>query len=254
MTEHLERATSFGSIAADYDRFRPGPAAAAVDWLVPDGCAIAVDLAAGTGLLTRAVAERVPEVIAVEPDGRMRAVLQARSPGVRVQEGTAEAIPLPDASVDALFVSAAWHWFDHERATWEIGRVLRDGGRLGVVRTSRDRAVDWVRELERARDLEPLPSDAQLRRHRDEFKLPDNDLFEPGERESFAFTRVMTLDDAVAWLATYSGMIIADPDDRRTRLARARTVLEEHAGGAGTIEIPLRTEGWRARRLLRVGM
>jgi SAM-dependent methyltransferase len=136
---------SFGAIAADYDRLRPPPPAAAVDWLLPAGCRVAIDLAAGTGLLTRLLAARVAQVIAVEPDTRMAAVLQARSPGVRVVQGRGEAIPVPDASADGVFVSSAWHWLDPGRAVPEIARVLRDGGRFGVIWTGRDRQVDWVR-------------------------------------------------------------------------------------------------------------
>ena len=105
-----EMAGSFGRVAETYDRVRPGPAPAAVDWLVPARWAAAVDLAAGTGLFTRALLGRVPEITAVEPDGRMRAVLAERTEGVRVLDGRGEAIPLPDASVDAVFVSTAWHW------------------------------------------------------------------------------------------------------------------------------------------------
>jgi ubiquinone/menaquinone biosynthesis C-methylase UbiE len=78
-----------------------------------------VDLAAGTGLFTRALEGRVAHVVAVEPDGRMREVLAARSPGVRVLDGQAEAIPLPDGYADAVFVSTAWHWFDPARAVRE---------------------------------------------------------------------------------------------------------------------------------------
>ena len=148
---------SFGAIAGDYDRLRTGPPEAAVDWLVPAGCRVAVDVGAGTGLLTRALARKVPQVVAVEPDPRMAAVLQARSSqtefdGVRVAQGRGEQIPLPDASADGVFASSAWHWLDPERAPREIARVLRDGGRLGVIWTTRDRSADWVREVESLRD------------------------------------------------------------------------------------------------------
>ncbi len=143
-----EKATSFGSVADSYDRVRPGPAAAALDWLVPAGCEVAVDLAAGTGLFTRALLGRAARVVAVEPDARMREVLARRSPGVDVREGRGEAMPLPDASADAVFVSTAWHWLDLPRAVPEIARVLRPGGRLGVIWTSRDRDEDWVAELD----------------------------------------------------------------------------------------------------------
>jgi SAM-dependent methyltransferase len=88
MASRADRAMSFGAIADDYDRLRPQPLAEAVDWLLPDDCQTAVDVGTGTGLLTRALADRVAQVTAVEPDPRMRAVLRARSPGVRVLAGT----------------------------------------------------------------------------------------------------------------------------------------------------------------------
>jgi ubiquinone/menaquinone biosynthesis C-methylase UbiE len=114
------RATSFGQVAGDYDRVRPGPPNQALDWLVPQNCEIAVDLAAGTGLFTRALQRRVAHVIAVEPDDRMRTVLAARSPGIRAVAGRGEAIPVPDASADGVFVSSAWHWLDPGLAVPEI--------------------------------------------------------------------------------------------------------------------------------------
>ena len=112
MTSAESRALSFGEVAADYDRLRPAPAPDALTWLVPEGCELAVDVAAGTGLFTRALATRVPKVIAVEPDARMREVFALRSPGIELREGSGEAIPLPDAGADLVTVSSAWHWFD----------------------------------------------------------------------------------------------------------------------------------------------
>ena len=136
---------SFGAVARDYDRVRPSPPSEAVDWLLPARRDVVVDLAAGTGLLTRALAGKVGHVIAVEPDERMRSVLQARSADVEVLAGRGEAIPLPDASADAVFVSSAWHWMDPERAVPEISRVLRDGGRFGVIWTGREPDIGWLR-------------------------------------------------------------------------------------------------------------
>jgi SAM-dependent methyltransferase len=238
-------------MAEDYDRVRPGPPDEALDWLVPGDCETAVDLAAGTGLFTRALARRAAQVIAVEPDDRMRAVLAARSPGVRAVAGRGEAIPLPDASVDGVFVSSAWHWLDPDRAVPEIARVLRDGGRLGVIWTSRDRRVDWMAELDMLRRPQAVRSAgdarAQLRR-RHEVILPDGAPLENIASTSFAFARTMTVDDAVGWLGTYSGVITAPAGERDAGLARAREALLRRADATGMIEIPVRAACWRADR------
>jgi SAM-dependent methyltransferase len=249
---------SFGAIAEDYDRLRAGPPEAAVDWLLPAGCQVAVDLGAGTGLLTRALARKVPQVVAVEPDERMAAVLRARSSaehfaGIRVAPGRGEAIPRPDASADGVFASSAWHWLDPERAPREIARVLRDGGRLGVIWTSRDRGTDWVREVESFRDRAVRAADdrdGQWPPHRREVSLP-GELFGRVESASFSFTRRMAIGDFVDMLATYSGAITASPEDREAGLARARAVLEEQFPGASQIDVPMRSRCFRADRLSR---
>lgn len=243
---------SFGSIAENYDELRPRPPQEAVDWLVPPGCDVAVDVGAGTGLFTRTLVGRTGQVIAVEPDERMRTVLAARTQGVRVLEGRGESIPLPDASADAVFVSSAWHWMDPERAVPEIGRVLRDGGRFGLLWTSRDREVDWVRNLDRLPGGDGV--DAQMAdrfRQRLHFELPEPQIFDNVEREVFRFVRTMTVGHAVAMLGTYSRAIVASPDDRTQALADARTALEERFPGADTIDIPMRSWCWRADRIPR---
>jgi SAM-dependent methyltransferase len=244
---------SFGAIAEDYDVLRPQAPPDAVDWLVPPGCQVAVDVAAGTGLFTRTLVDRVTQVVAVEPDARMRKVLAARSASVNVLEGRGESIPLPDAAADAVFISSAWHWMDPERAVPEIGRVLRDGGRFGLVWTSRDRDVDWVRDLDRLPGLEKLEaaSDEGRFRRRLDFDLPEPQIFGNIEREIFKFVRTMTLDDAVAMMGTYSRVIIASSDDRLQRLAEARSNLEARFPGADAIDIPMRAYCWRADRIAR---
>jgi SAM-dependent methyltransferase len=244
-----ERARSFGSVAEDYDRLRPSPAPEALDWLLPDGCDVAVDLAAGTGLFTRPLAARVRHVVAIEPDSQMRAVFAARSPEIEVREGTGESIPLDDASADALFVSSAWHWLDAELAVPEIARVLRDGGRLGVLWTSRDRDVEWVGELDRL-PQDPAPdvdAEARHRRLRD-VDAAAGDRFERTDRASFPFIRQMSVDDVVAMAATYSAVITASAEDRAAVLAKARSAVEKQFGGADVVAFPMRTWAWRADR------
>jgi SAM-dependent methyltransferase len=253
-----ESATSFGSVADSYDRVRPGPASAAVDWLLPDCCAVAVDLAAGTGLFTRALEGRAGQVVAIEPDERMRQVLGTRSPGVRVLDGRAEDIPLPDGCADAVLVSHAWHWFEPQRAVREIARVLTDGGRLGVVWTSRDRAEDWVAELEviRPPDEPRTPDEAmerQSRRHT--VTMPEGAPFSAAEAASFGFARTISVDDILAWLGTASQVITADPAKRAAGLARCRAALEARAvpaAGTQMVSMPMRSWCWRADRLPRV--
>ena len=244
-------------MAESYDRVRPGPPAEALDWLVPAGCEVAVDLAAGTGLFTRALLGRVPEVVAVEPDARMRAVLAQQSPQVRVLEGWGEAMPLPDGCADAVFVSTAWHWLDPARAVPEIARVLRPGGRLGVVWTSRDRYQDWVAEL----DLLRMPFSsggtdgprtvgevrARLERERT-LTLPDGAEFGAVETATFGYTRTLPVADAVEWLASNSSFITAPADLRAAGLERFRAALLERTGGASVIEMPVRSWCWRTER------
>ncbi|OIN80704.1 class I SAM-dependent methyltransferase [Mycobacterium malmoense] len=252
MTDRQERAMSFGTVAEDYDGLRPQPPQQAVDWLVPPGCEVAVDVGAGTGLFTRALVDKAAQVIAVEPDARMRKVLTARSPGVSVVEGRGESIPLPDASADAVFVSSAWHWMDDERAVPEIGRVLRDGGRFGLIWTSRDREVDWVRNLDRlpGQDTSEAESADRIRRRLD-VVLPQPSIFHNIARETFRFVRTMPVEDVVAMLGTYSRVIVASADDRARRLAQACAALEARFPGSDVIDVPMRAWCWRADRIAR---
>jgi SAM-dependent methyltransferase len=126
----LTLALSFGRAAQDYERGRPEWPTELVDLSGLESGATVLDLAAGTGKLTRLLTPRFARVIAVEPDDEMRALIPA---GAEVLAGTAEAIPLEDASVDGVFVAEAFHWFDYERAVAELARVLRPGAPLVIV-------------------------------------------------------------------------------------------------------------------------
>lgn len=139
---------------------------------------------------------------------------------------------------------------DPDRAVPEIGRVLRDGGRFGLIWTSRDRAVDWARDLDRLGDQDGSDAQAAERfwRHQN-VVLPEPQIFDNVARATFAFVRTMTLDDAVAMVGTYSRVIVAAPDERARRLAHARTVLQARFPGADTIDIPMRARCWRADRM-----
>lgn len=216
MADHQTRSRSFGSVADDYDRYRPSPPPGALDWLLPDdGANTVLDLAAGTGALTRTLAGRVPKIIAVEPDERMRAVLTARCPEAEALEGRGEDIPLPDGSVDAVLIQSAWHWLDPERAVPEITRVLRPGGTLGVLYLSRDTRVPWVAEynaLSHGRGSASRP-DGERRRRR-QVTFPPGTPMAPPEERRFEFTVPVTKDDLAGLMGTYSGVITLDAGSR----------------------------------------
>jgi SAM-dependent methyltransferase len=173
----------------------------------------------------------------------MAAVLRSNSPGVHVISGHGEALPLMSKKADALLISSAWHWMDPELAVPEIARVLRDGGRFGVIWTSRDRTVDWVAELDRLRDR---LARSEFRRRARDVQLPDPGLFGNVQETSFTFTRSMTADDLVAMLGTYSGLITASQAERDDALAQARQAVVARFGEATQIEVPMRSVCWRA--------
>jgi SAM-dependent methyltransferase len=142
---------------------------------------------------------------------------------------------------------------DPDRAVPEIGRVLRDGGRFGLIWTSRDRDVDWVRGLDLLPGDETTGADApdRFRRRHENVALPDPQIFHDVARETFEFVRTMTIDDIVAMLATYSRVIVASPADRAQRLDNARAILTERFPGADAIDVPMQSRCWRADRIAR---
>jgi SAM-dependent methyltransferase len=145
-------ARGFERAGADYERGRPGYPPAAID-VVTQALAISagktvVDLAAGTGKLTRSLLGTGARIVAVEPVSGMRDQLLHAVPAIEILEGTAEAIPLADASADAVVVGQAFHWFDAASAAAEIHRVLRAGGGLGVLWNSWDESIGWVSRMQ----------------------------------------------------------------------------------------------------------
>ena len=146
-------ARGFQAGAVAYEAARPGYPDEAVAVLaehvgIGPGTDV-VDLAAGTGKLTRRLLELGATVVAVEPVPGMRDQLAAVLPSVEVLDGTAEAIPVPDAAADVVTIAQAFHWFDAPAALAEVARVLRPGGRLALLWNERDEATPWVAEMSR---------------------------------------------------------------------------------------------------------
>jgi SAM-dependent methyltransferase len=250
-TAVLRRA--FGAVAGEYDRLRSGPPPEALDWLLPPRATDALEVGAGTGILTRLLVERVGHVTAVEPDERMRAVLSASAPGADVRAGQAEELPAGNASCDVVIAASAWHWVDEARAVPEVARVLRPGGRLALVWSGPDRSVDWMRSLWAGGIVfSPEERDAvdQRRRSRhvvDPEAAGPSPFHEP-ETAVFRWTKPMTPDDLVALSTTYSVVITMDDAARERHLDAMRRFLQgqESLAGRDVIDVPMRAFCWRA--------
>jgi SAM-dependent methyltransferase len=245
---------AFGEVAGEYDRLRPGPSAEALDWLIPPGATDVLEIGAGTGILTRLLAERVPHVTAVEPDDRMRALLP-RMPGVEVLAGWAEALPAADASVDAVVAASAWHWVDEERAVPEVARVLRPNGRLALVWNGPDRSVDWMRSLwaggiEFSPDEKVAVDQRRRERHMVKVEVGGHSFFESPDTSLFRWTRPMSKADLVALATTYSSVITMEDQARDAHLGAMARYLEGLDGFAGqnVLDVPMRAYCWRATK------
>lgn len=266
--EKIKRSGSFGQVASQYERYRPGPPMAAVDWFLPTHVGRVIDLGAGTGALTRLLVDRADEVVAVEPDDRMRSVLAEQVPGARAVMGRGESIPVPDGCADAVLASSSWHWMDPVPTLLEVARVLVSGGIIGAVWSGPDPDGAFMvqaRDLLAARsegsagaasvgetgggDLGSLILD-QSQRTTFGFEVPPGVPFDPPEHEVFTWDVALNADELIGLLGTLS-WIITMPDDRRERVvAEARRLLRELLGVEGdvTVDVAFRADAWQARR------
>lgn len=231
---------SFGNVAETYDRVRPPYSQELLDRaqevLDLEPRARVLDLAAGTGRLTRELSRRFREVVAVEPDERMRALHGT------ALAGSAEAIPLEDGSVDAIFVGEAFHWFDPHAALPELARVVRPRGGLAILSTH------WW-------ETEPPLSDEALRplrepyeRSRRERRSPWHEHeafaespFEPLRHERAEDEMTVGADDLLTLYSTTSSLASLDPETRSALFAKVRPLL------TGPYRLPLRHEFWWTR-------
>lgn len=247
------RRQSFGAISDDYDRYRPGPSDAALDWLLPRGVTDVLELGAGTGAVTRMLVARVPHVVAVEPDERMRAVLTDRTPDAVVVAGRAEEIAADDASFDVVMAASAWHWVDEERAVPEVARVLRPGGSLSLLWTGPDRSIDWMRSVwagGKVLSQEEASAVDSQRQERHVVNLGEESPFHPPERQVFHWSLPMSRDQVIGLVSTYSNVITLADQERRDYLASIARFLDtlEPFTGTDQVDIPMRCLCWRAER------
>lgn len=241
------RGLTFGTVAEQYDLFRPGiPKEAAA--LMGDIAGLKVlDVGAGTGKLTRFLLRHGAAVSVIEPDDDMRKVLVRRSPQVEVLLGSAESIPAEDASFDAIFSSSAWHWFAQPAATNEFARILRDGGALHVWWNGFSRDVPWMVELTALRER---PNDPGRRPRGWSAQLDLEGPFVDAENFQLDWSWPRTIDQVVGNFGTYSGSIIQSDEARRALEQKVRAHLIERFGDA-PIELPMALRGTNARRRVR---
>jgi ubiquinone/menaquinone biosynthesis C-methylase UbiE len=241
------RGLRFGSVAQQYDRFRPSPPREFAGLLGDLTGLDVLEVGAGTGLWTRFLVELGGSVTAVEPDGEMRAVLERRSPHVRSLAGSAESLPVRDASFDVVVVSSAWHWFDQPAATSEMARVLRDNAQLFVLWNGFSRKVPW---LNRLTELRENPRDPKARPRGWSAVFADEGLFLDPLDVEVDWTWTRTVEQLFAVFATYSGAIVKSDEDRLAMEVELRRRINELAVN-GVLEVPMTLRGTIATRSAR---
>ncbi len=231
----LLHAASFGAAAEAYDRGRPAYPEAALDWLLPAGGGPlrVLDLGAGTGKLTRQLASRGLDVVAVDPSPGMLDQLRRTSPGVTALAGSAEALPLDAGSVDLVVVAQAWHWVDPHRAVPEVARVLKPGGRLGLLWNCRDPRRDgWTADLARLMGrlggMEDNSDDP-----------PVGPPFGAVARHDVPWSQPMTAEGLVDLVASRSYVIVLPPDERARVLDAVRAIAAGVPGFAAGGRVPM---------------
>jgi SAM-dependent methyltransferase len=241
--DHLQRGpyTAFAEVADAYERGRPGYPEEAVRWLVGDEPCNVVDLGAGTGKLTRALVALGHRVTAVEPLPEMLEHVVEHAPGAFALLGSAEVIPLPDASADVVTCGQSFHWFDHALALPEIARVLRPGGRLALVWNVRDDRDPWTARLsalignETVQEADVVPV------------LDASGLFGPVETATFSFEQALDRDGLLDLVLSRSYCAKLPPAEREPILQAVSALYDETAGPEG-VRVVYATECFRTRK------
>jgi ubiquinone/menaquinone biosynthesis C-methylase UbiE len=234
---------SFELVADVYERARPGYPPEAVAWIserlgLRPGRTV-LDLGAGTGKLSRALLKTGAHVIAVEPGDAMRAELERAAPGAAALRGSAEDIPLPDGSVDAITVGQAFHWFRHDEAIPELHRVLRPAGGVALVWNSRDPDAPIQQEITEL--IAPFVPSDRPDVEDSQRRLAESLLFGPSEEGRFSFVEKLDTDMLAERIASVSFVAAAPADARRDLDSRIRRVAE---GLGGRVDFPYLTRAY----------
>jgi SAM-dependent methyltransferase len=241
------RRLTFGAHAAAYERARPDWPADAARWFVPDDARFVVEVGAGTGKLTRALAPLGARVVAVEPDPRMLAVL--RESGLDGVPGSAEEIPFPDGEADAVVAGSCIHWFDLERALPEIHRVLRPGGRFAFGWNHRDAREPGIAQMQKliydARDV------GTSWRSRDwPAEVTGAGLFRDGEHELFAHVLELPREALEDHLLSYATVASLPEDEFRQVFTAVAGIVDSDPSlcSSGRLTLPFVVDAYRFAR------
>jgi ubiquinone/menaquinone biosynthesis C-methylase UbiE len=217
---------SFDSVAETYERTRPGYSHEALAWLAQRlPLKRVLDLGAGTGKLTRQLVALGADVVAVEPGAEMRAVLERVVPQAEVLAGSAEAIPLDDASVDVVTAAQAFHWFRTDEALREMHRVLRPGGGCAFVWNEWDDNDPMVHELNEI--LARLRPEGTHRGEEAFAEMAASPLFDGREEEHFPHADRLEVDTLVGLMASISAVAAGSPEEQAAVEAGVRALVRE---------------------------
>jgi SAM-dependent methyltransferase len=252
---HPAAAVGFEAAVERYERGRPSYPEDAVSFLIRavgiDPGRDIVELGAGTGKFTELIVATGARIVAVEPVPGMREALARTCPSVEVVDGTAEQIPLPDASADAVVVAQAFHWFAGEIALPEIHRILRPGGALGLIWNIRDEASDWAERLTEIFDRLTGDGDPRYRDMRWREAFETTDLFGPFHHQVAYHVHQVTRDEFLDRVLSVSYVASAPEAERERVVAEVADLLENdpELHGREQIVMPYRTDVyWCARR------
>ena len=243
---HALAARGFGAAAGAYERGRPPypdqAIAVLAEWLALKPGRTVVDLAAGTGKMTRHLLPTGARVIAVEPVAEMREKLAQTAPGAEALDGVAEDLPLANGSVDAVVVAQAFHWFDTAPALSELHRVLARDGRLALAYNVRDESVPWVRAMGELIER-TTGGEAPSQHHGWRERVARSALFDPLREVELQHVHRLPIEGIVDRVASISTVATLEPDARAELLADLRTLLATDAATAGQdeIDLPYRT-------------
>ncbi|WP_248732669.1 class I SAM-dependent methyltransferase [Pseudomonas sp. MWU13-2517] len=251
---HASALQGFSTQAVTYAQGRPDYPPQLLGWLAEalgvEAQSTVIDLGAGTGKFTRLLSTLTPALIAVEPVQAMAAQLAKVLPDVRLLEGTAESIPLGAATADVVVCAQAFHWFSTQAALAQIHRVLKPGGRLGLVWNVRDESVDWVAAMTAI--ITPYEGDTprfHTGRWREAFT---GEYFSAPEVTCFPYQHVGSPQEVIMDRFLSVSFIAALPDAEKAKVtAQLQALIDTHPAlqGRDTVAFPYQTQAYRCLRL-----